>query len=57
MNRIARRNMLNNLMLTLTGLCTLVTSSALVLILGFLVINGWRPLIWNFFTKLPLSAG
>ena len=57
MNRIARRNMVNNLMLTLTGLCALVTSSALVLILGFLVINGWRSLSLDFFTKLPLSAG
>src|SRR5579862_649731 len=57
MNRIARRNMMNNLMLTLTGLCALVTSSALVLILGFLVVNGWRSLSLDFFTKLPLSAG
>jgi len=57
MNRIARRNMVNNLMLTLTGLCAVITSSALVLILGFLVINGWRSLSLDFFTKLPLSAG
>ncbi|HTS50119.1 MAG TPA: phosphate ABC transporter permease PstA [Bryobacteraceae bacterium] len=57
MNRIARRNMLNNVMLTLTGLCALVTSSALVLILGFLAVNGWRSLNLDFFTKLPLSAG
>jgi phosphate transport system permease protein len=57
MNRTARRNIVNNLMLTLTGLCALVTSSALVLILGFLAINGWRSLNLDFFTKLPLSAG
>jgi phosphate transport system permease protein len=31
--------------------------SVLFLILGFLVWNGWRSLDWNFFTKLPLSAG
>jgi len=49
--------MVNNLMLTLTGLCALVTSSALVLILGFLTVNGWRSLNLDFFTKLPLSAG
>jgi len=57
MNRIARRNALNNLMLTLTGICTLITSSVLFLILGFLVYNGWRSVDLNFFTKLPLSAG
>lgn len=57
MNRIARRNILSTVMLTLTGLCALLTSSILFLILGFLVVNGWRSLDWNFFTKLPLSAG
>ncbi len=31
--------------------------SVLFLILGFLVVNGWRSVDWNFFTKLPLSAG
>jgi phosphate transport system permease protein len=56
-SRIARRNALNNFMLTSTGVCTLITSSVLFLILGFLVYNGWRSLSWDFFTKLPLSAG
>jgi phosphate transport system permease protein len=44
-------------MLTLTGICTVLTSSVLFLVLGFLVFNGWRSLNWDFFTKLPLSAG
>lgn len=57
MNRLKRRNFLNKFMLTLTGICTLITSSVLFLILGFLVVNGWRSLNWDFFTKLPLSAG
>ena len=57
MNQLKRRNFLNNLMLTLTGVCTVITSSILFLILGFLVYNGWRSLNWDFFTKLPLSAG
>ena len=57
MNRTARRNLTNNVMLTLTGLCTLVTSSVLFLILGFLIFNGWTSLNLDFFTKLPLSAG
>jgi phosphate transport system permease protein len=57
MDRIARRNLVNNIMLTLTGICTVLTSSVLFLVLGFLVFNGWRSLNWDFFTKLPLSAG
>jgi phosphate transport system permease protein len=57
MDRIARRNILNKIMLTLTAVCTVITVSVLFLILGFLVWNGWRSLDWNFFTKLPLSAG
>lgn len=57
MDRLKRRNILNNVMLTITGICTVVTSSVLFLILGFLVYNGWRSVNWDFFTKLPLSAG
>ena len=56
-DRRARRNTLNNIMLTLTGVCTFLTVSTLFLILGFLVYNGWRSVDWNFFTKLPLSPG
>lgn len=57
MNRTARRNILNNSMLALTGVCTFITVSVLFVILGFLVWNGFRSLDWNFFTKLPLSPG
>ena len=57
MNRIARRNIVNGIMLTVTGICTVVTVSVLFLILGYLVVNGWRSLDFNFFTKLPLSPG
>jgi phosphate transport system permease protein len=57
MDRLRRRNILNNVMLTLTGICTVLTSSVLFLVLGFLAFNGWRSLNWDFFTKLPLSAG
>src|SRR5579864_4406029 len=57
MNRTARRNAVNNVMLALTACCTVITVSMLFLILGFLLWNGWRSLDWNFFTKLPLSAG
>lgn len=57
MDRIALRNIVNNVMLAVTGICTFVTVSVLFLILGYLVVNGWRSLDLNFFTKLPLSAG
>ncbi len=57
MNRMARRNIVNALMLTITGICTVVTVSVLFLIFGYLVVNGWRSLDFNFFTKLPLSPG
>jgi len=57
MDLIVRRNIVNNVMLTLTGICTVVTVSVLFLILGYLVVNGWRSLDLNFFTKLPLSPG
>jgi phosphate transport system permease protein len=57
MHRTMRRMAVNNVMLTLTGLCTVLTVAVLFLILGFLLWNGWRSLDWKFFTKLPLSAG
>jgi phosphate transport system permease protein len=57
MDLLKRRNILNNVMLTLTGICTVLTSSVLFLVLGFLIFNGWRSLNWDFFTQLPLSAG
>ena len=57
MNLIARRNIVNNIMLTITGICTVLTVSVLFLILGYLVVNGWRSLDLNFFTKLPLASG
>jgi phosphate transport system permease protein len=57
MDRIARRNIVNNIMLTVTGICTVVTVSVLFLILGYLIVNGWRSIDLDFFTKLPLSPG
>jgi len=51
------RHVVNNVMLSLTGICAFVTASALFFILGYLLWNGGKSLDWNFFTKLPLSAG
>jgi phosphate transport system permease protein len=57
MNRLMFRKIVNNVMLTATGLCTLLTVSILFLILGYLVYNGGKSLDWGFFTKLPLPPG
>jgi phosphate transport system permease protein len=57
MDRTARRQLVNKIMLGLTGVCTLITVSSLFLILGYLAYNGGKSLDWNFFTKLPLPPG
>ena len=58
MNRsLAWRKVINAVMLGLTGVFTILTVSALFVILGYLLFNGGRSLDWNFFTKLPLSPG
>jgi len=57
MDRMARRNLVNNVMLTITGICTVVTVSTLFVILGYLVVNGGKSVNLDFFTKLPLATG
>ena len=54
---LRRRKAVNAVMLSLTLLCTVITVSALFLILGYLLWNGGKSLTWSFFTKLPLSPG
>jgi phosphate transport system permease protein len=55
--RNKRRNAVNNVMLTLTGVCAFLTVSTLFLILGYLIYNGGKSVDLNFFTKLPRSPG
>lgn len=55
--RTVRRKSANVVMLGLTGVCALVSVSALIFILGYLVWNGGRSLNWDFFTKLPTPVG
>jgi phosphate transport system permease protein len=52
-----RRKIVNALMLSLAGLCTLLAVSVLVFILGYLVWNGGRYLSWAFLTQLPKPVG
>jgi phosphate transport system permease protein len=55
--RMVWRKSLNVFMLSLTGLCALLTVSALFFILGYLVWNGGKDLSWSFFTHLPAPVG
>ncbi len=55
--RLLWRKIVNKVMLSLTGLCTLVAVSALFFILGYLLYYGGRSLDWNFFTQLPKPPG
>jgi phosphate transport system permease protein len=52
-----RRRFVNALMLTLTGVCTVVIVGILFTILGYLFWNGARYVTWDFFTKLPAPVG
>src|SRR5579872_6729750 len=51
------RKTVNIVMLSLTGLCTLIAVSALFFILGYLVYHGGKDVNLNFFTKLPTPVG
>jgi phosphate transport system permease protein len=55
--RLLWRKGLNAVMLSLTGVCTLLTVSVLFFILGYLLWNGGRAINWDFFTKLPRPVG
>ena len=54
---LIRRKTVNWVMLSLTGLCTLIAAGILFFILGYLAIHGAASLNWNFFTKLPTPVG
>jgi phosphate transport system permease protein len=57
MNKLSWRKLVNGVMLTLTGVCTVITISILFVILGCLIYFGAQSLNWDFFTKLPLPPG
>jgi phosphate transport system permease protein len=52
-----RRKVVNAVMLSLTGVCTLVAAGALVFVLGYMFVHGASSLNLNFFTKLPAPVG
>jgi phosphate transport system permease protein len=55
--RNKRRNAVNNVMLTLTGVCAVITVATLFLILAYLLYNGGKSLSLSFFTNLPVGQG
>src|ERR1700744_6001158 len=57
MTRTARRNALNMIMLSLSGLCAFLPASTLFVVLGYLIYNGGKSVNLDFFTKLPRPPG
>jgi phosphate transport system permease protein len=51
------RKTVNVVMLSLTGVCALITVSVLFFILGYLLWYGGKSLNWAFFTHLPAPVG
>ncbi len=52
-----KRKIVNAVMLSLTGVCTVLVIGVLFFILGYLLWNGARSLNWGFFTNLPKPSG
>ena len=56
MNRLAYRKLVNKVMLTLTGVCTVLTVSILFIVFGYLVYNGGAPKYVNTINKVAASG-
>src|ERR1700739_3028035 len=52
-----RRRVTNVIMLSLSGVCTVLVISILFFILGYLFVRGLRSLNLAFFTQLPKPSG
>ena len=57
MNLTLRRRAINAVMLTLTGVCTLLVAGSLLALLAYLAWNGATSLSLDFFTRLPAPVG
>jgi len=51
------RRIVNVVMLSLSGVCTLLVVGVLFFILGYLFLHGIKSLNWAFFTQLPKPSG
>lgn len=56
-SRLRWRKFVSNFMLTMTGVCAVVSVAVLFFILGCLIYQGGTSINWNFFTKLPVPVG
>jgi phosphate transport system permease protein len=56
-SRLRWRKFVSGFMLSMTGVCALISVSVLFFILGYLVYHGGTSISWNFFTKLPAPVG
>ena len=54
--RLRWRKFVSGFMLTMTGVCALVSVSVLFLILGYLVYHGGTSISWNFFTNFLIHV-
>ncbi len=54
---LRRRKIVSYAMLMLTGLCALLAISALVIILGYILVGGLRALSWDFLVNTPKPIG
>lgn len=52
-----RRRIVNAVMLSLSGFCTILVIGVLFFILGYLFLHGLKSLNWAFFTRLPKPSG
>ena len=52
-----RRKIVNVVMLSLSGVCTVLVIGVLFFILGYLFWHGVKSLNWDFFTRLPKPSG
>jgi phosphate transport system permease protein len=55
--RLRWRKFVSNFMLTMTGVCALISVAVLFFILGYLVFHGGTSVSWSFFTRLPAPVG
>jgi phosphate transport system permease protein len=56
-SRLRWRKFVSGFMLTMTGVCAMISVSVLFFILGYLLYHGGTSISWNFFTKLPAPVG
>jgi phosphate transport system permease protein len=51
-----RRRMIQSSIFTLFRAAALINSLALIIIVGFLVVNGWQAINWTFLTQAPYAS-